>query len=165
MSIIPSKTPADPYAALAWTASVADIALDKLSLLVTLDATEQQNLDVDLILDGDEEGALPALSKEARLLSKASKISARDLFVANASPLSAELRESFSTLVAIERDFYAPGARPDFEKMSDDLDFIYSHVKSGNIKSLPPKIIADAQRACLKLLEHLDNHRHSMAPH
>jgi hypothetical protein len=165
MSIIPTKTSADPYAAFAWTASVVSIALDKLSLQVTLDAGGQDAVGIDLELDGDEKKAVPELSKQTRLLSKASKISAGDFFDAKANSLPVEVRDSLSTLVAIQRDFYPPAGQPNFEKMSNDLDFIQSHIESGDTKSLHPQIIAEARRACVELLEHLDNHRHSIAPH
>lgn len=165
MSIIPTKTAADPYAALAWTTSVVSIALDKIDLQITLNPTERQDLDVSLELEPEEKSAVPELSRETRLLSKASKISAGDLFVGNATAMPAELRESFSTLVAIEQDPYPPGGRPNFEKMSNDLDFIHSHIESGDLMSLHPEIISSAKRACVELLEHLDNHRHAIAPH
>ncbi len=165
MSIVPTKTASDPYAALAWTASVVSIALDKIDLQIALSTRKRQKLDLDLELEQDEKTAVPELSKEMRLLSKASKISASDLFVANANAVPAEVRESFSTLVAIEQDLYPPGGRPNFEKMSNDLDFIQSHIDSGDIKSLHPDIVADAKRACVELLEHLDSHRHAVAPH
>jgi len=163
MSIIPTKTAADPYAALSWTTSVVSIALDKIDLQVNLSAREQQNLGIDLELAPDEIEAVPELANEAKLFSEASKISASDLFVATAVP--ADVRESFSTLVAIERDFSGRGSRPNFEKMSNDLNFINSHIETGDIKRLHPDIVADAKRACVELLEHLDNYRHSLAPH
>lgn len=165
MSIIPSKTAADPYAPLSWTASVVAIALEKLGLASSLDSAQQRELDLDLTLDKEEREALSALSEEMRLLSEASKLSGRELFMANASPLRSELRDSFSTLVAIEKDFYPPADRPDFEKTGKELEFIRSHIESGDLASLTPEILADAQQACLELLEHLDNHRPSLTVH
>jgi|ERR1700686_261423 len=165
MSIIPTKTAADPYAALSWTASVVAILLEKIGLAATLDGARQRELNLNLTPDREECNALSALSEEMSLLSEASKLSGRDLFMANASPLRSELRESFSTLVAIERDFYPPADRPNFEKTGKELEVIRDHIESGDLGSLQPEILADAQQACLELLEHLDNHRPSLSVH
>jgi hypothetical protein len=165
MSIVATKTAVDSYGPLAWIASVVAIALEKIGLIASLDSAQQRELNLKLALDEEETEALSALSEEMRLLAEASKISGRDLFVANAGPLRSELRESFSTLVAIEKDFYPSAHKPDFEKTGNELDLIRRHVASGDLASLKPEILAEAQKACLELLEHLDNHRPTTTVH
>lgn len=165
MSIVPTSIASDPNAPLAWIASVVVIALEKLNLAISLDSTRREALTLELELDEEEKEAFPGLSQQMRLLSEASAISGQELFLTGSSPMRSELRESFSTLVAIERDFYSPAAAPDFEKTANELDFITARVQTGDMSDLTAEMLIETQKVCLELLEHLDNSRHALSVH
>jgi hypothetical protein len=162
MSIISTKTASDPHGPLAWTASVAVIALEKLDVAIQGIGTTG---DLDLELDDEEREALSVVTEEMSLLSEASKISGRDLFAPGSDRVRSDLRESFSTLVAIESDFSSPPSTYDFRKTADELRLIMRQEATGSLTGLSREVIKKAQAACLELLEHLDNNRPTLALH
>lgn len=164
MSITPSEIVTDSHAPMAWTTSIAALALEKLCLGISMDQGEQNpsRLDIsddDLEITGTELDAIGAVAKEFELLSDASEIPLKDLFKSDTEPIRSAIRDSFPTLIAIEREMAPPSNLPDFKQAGVNLSSIKNHYEISGRRGLNPKIVEEAQRVCLELLDHLDKQR------
>jgi hypothetical protein len=166
MSITPSETVTDSHAPMAWTTSIAALALEKLRLGISIDQDEQNRLgldisDDDLEISGSELDAIGAVAIEFESLSDASEIPLNDLFNSDTEPVRSAIRDSFPTLIAIEREMVPPLNLPDFKQASVNLSSIKEHYEIAGRRGLNPKIVEEAQKVCLELLDHLDKQRPS----
>jgi hypothetical protein len=145
MPITPSRTVADPYGPLAWNASLAVLALEKLRR-GTKDLSMQ------------EQNALSTLARELTLLSEASTISGDELLEGK-RPLSEHLQKSFHTLVAIEERASLGSSPIMFKEGGQDIGKIMSQLSSASPTPVDPTVVSRAQEVCLNLLEYLDGER------
>jgi hypothetical protein len=145
MSIAPSKRSSDPYAGLAWTASVAILALEKLRKGKEINAAEST--------------ALASLGQELRMLSDAAQTPVGDRRV---KPLPSHLRSTFFTLVAEDEPDLPPATLLQLREAGDSLQRIQSALATSNLDGWNVSTVESTQDTCLKLLEHLNKQRLSL---
>lgn len=165
MSLAQTKEAGDPYASKAWAASQAVIALEKLSLGLSLGESNHRDLGLDLSIEDEELDSFDIVATEMKLLSKAKQIPAGDLLRGNSQPLSSDLRESLYTLVAIEQDVALPIGWSEFEQAAEDLSLIRHHVQVGTAMGLDTDVLERAKKVCLEFLDHLDKQRPNISVH
>lgn len=146
MPITRMRTAANPYAPLAWTTSVAVLALEKLIKSKTVRQEELQ--------------ALASVAEQLDLFVKASEINLGDNDFAK-SPFEPRLRSSFFTLRAIKGERMTPPIKPvQFKQAGESLHTIYrTYSESRDSSQLDQELLRNAQSICLELLEHLNKQR------
>jgi hypothetical protein len=126
---------------LSWNATVAALALEKL----------RQGK----IIADDEVAAIRDVSEELEALSRASQVSIASLVRGKSENLSPIVRESFFTLVALERAAPEPLDAGSFGELGNDLAGILEML----VQDLPVKpdleVLGRAQERCFDLLDQL----------
>lgn len=147
MPITRLKTTADPYAPLAWTTSIAVLALEKLR--------KSKNI------RDDELKALDTVAEQLDLFSKASEISLEDSEENTKAYVEPRLRSSFFALRAIKgRQSTSPIKAPQFKKAGEEIHLIRNqYIESKSSEELDQDMLKNAQDLCVELLEHLNKRR------
>jgi hypothetical protein len=164
MSIAVSARTTDPHGPLAWATSLTVIGLQKVQVHAShgsFDVSETSDLEV----DDDEVEAFESVATEFDLLAEAKQIPINDLFLGKNEPLRSALRDSFSTLVAIEKDASPLMNRIDFAKMGSELRGVLKSVRDQDFSRLNVDKLKELQAVCLNLLDHLDRQRPPISLH
>lgn len=143
MPIMPLKRPFDRYAALAWTTSLAVLALEKVRRGKALREEETQ--------------ALQKLTAEFELLSASTRVTVDQISGEETGTVTPELLDGFFTLTEIEETSARPITESQLRQAGADLQAIQNQT---NLARDPdPSVMDRAQDACLQLLTRLDRLR------
>jgi hypothetical protein len=129
---------------LAWSATVAALAIEKIRQGVSIAE--------------DEKLAIAETAQELSLLSKASRLEGESLVYGTSERLSSALRESLSTLVALETVSSYSVDPALFEEVGKNLSRVVELVEESQPLSLPDHDLERAQSLCFDLLDQLSGH-------
>jgi len=159
------KLQADPFGSLAWNMSLAILALEKLRLTNSIEnsgrATARTELseiglsEEDLKVNEEEQEALEIVANEFKMLSKASGLSVNELMREDL----AALRESLSTVVAIESEISLPVDWSDYKLAGENLSSIKDQVGAESFQYVSSDVLEQTHKACIEFLAHLDKQR------
>jgi hypothetical protein len=144
MPLTPSYVRSAPHARLAWDISLAVVALEKL----------QKGLPKEEI-DAEEREAVNVVTREVRSLAKACQVNTDDLLEGKVS-LPKGVRDSLSTLLAIEGDDVSSRIEPILPRTEADLDAISRFLSSDQQPAIDSAVVSRTQEACLTILNQLN---------
>ena len=154
----------DPNGSLAWPLSLLVLLLQRLRFQVGLEQGQIEDWRTSQIADDEELDAVRDLADKFRLLSEADELSLSDIFLGDNVPVRSGLRESFSTLMALENSSFPSSGRLNFSATEKALTKLDLALRSNDLSDLDLDFLTQTQASCSSLLEKIETERPSYSP-